>query len=176
MNFKNLNLLVVIIYLISFSFAYSIDTPDNKNLIIHKEKKKIENIEFFNSKKEKVSLFDYKSNIIIVNFWATWCAPCREEMPSLNKLKSNNIFKDIEIIPINIGNERFENSKNFFKNLKIDKLEFFFGTGGELAQKFNIRGIPTTILIDKNGYEFARIVGYIDFENKDFLDWLINYL
>ena len=176
MKYIKFNYLVIIIYLISFSFGYSIDTPDNKNLIIHKEKKKIENIEFFNSKRKKVSLFDYKSNIIIVNFWATWCAPCKEELPSLNRLKSNSNFKDIEIIPINIGGERFENSKSFFKNLKIDKLEFFLGEGGELAKKFNIRGIPTTILIDKNGYEFARIVGYIDFENKDFLDWLVNYL
>ena len=154
MKFINLNSFVLIIYLISSNFAYSIDRPNIKNLIIHKDKKKIENVEFINSKGQKVSLNYYNSNIIIINFWATWCAPCIEEMPSLDKLKSNSELKDINIFPINI----------------------FTGHSVELAKKFQLRGIPTTILIDKKGYEFARIIGYIDFENKDFLDWLINSL
>ena len=69
MKFKNLNYLVIIIYLISSGFAYSIDRPNIKNLIIHKDKKKIENIEIINSKSQKVSLNYYKSNIIIINFF-----------------------------------------------------------------------------------------------------------
>ncbi len=117
MKFINLNFLIFIIYLISSSFSYSIEPPKFKNLIIHKEKIKIENIEFFNSESKKVSLKDYNSGIVIINFWATWCAPCRKEMPSLNKLKLNNKFKDVQIIPINIGGETLEKSREFFKNL-----------------------------------------------------------
>ena len=63
MKFKNLNFLVIITYLLASSFAYSIDLPDIKNIIIHKEKKKINNVEFFNSKREKVSLNEFNSNI-----------------------------------------------------------------------------------------------------------------
>ncbi len=85
MKFKNLNYLVFFVYLISSSDSYSIERPDITNLIIHNEKKKIEKVEFFNSKNKKVSLNDYKSNLVIVNFWATWCAPCKEEMPHLDK-------------------------------------------------------------------------------------------
>ena len=103
MKYKKLNYLVFFIYLISFSGSYSIERPDIKNLIIHNEKKKIEKAEFFNSKNKKVSLNDYKSNVVIINFWATWCAPCKEEMPHLNQLKSKYKFKNIEIIPINIA-------------------------------------------------------------------------
>ena len=176
MKFKNLNYLVVIIYLISSGIAYSIDRPAIKNLIIHKEKKKLGYVELINSKNQKLSLNYQNSNLTIINFWATWCAPCREEMPSLDKLKSNKKFKNVDIIPINIGGETYEKSKEFFEDLNISSLEIFFGSVVELSKKFHIRGLPTTILIDKNGYEFARIVGYIDFENKDFLDWLINNL
>ena len=176
MKFINLNYLVIIFYLISSNFSYSIERPDIKNLIIYKHKKKIENLEFFNSEGKKTSINNYSENSIMINFWATWCAPCRKEMPSLDKLKSLNEFKDIHIIPINIGGDTNENSKKFFKKLKINNLKIFSGSGEKFSEKFKIRGLPTTILIDKNGYEFARIVGYIDFENKPFLNWLKNNL
>ena len=176
MKFKNLNYLIIITYLISSTFAYSIDLPDIKNLIVHKEKKKIEYVEFINSKSKKVSLKDFNSNLVVINFWATWCAPCKKEMPSLNRLKSKNEFKNIEIIPINIGDEKYNKSKEFYEELNIDKLEIFSGSSVELAKKFQLRGVPTTIIINKDGYEFARILGYIDFENQAFLDWLINHL
>jgi len=176
MKYKKLNYLALIIYLISSSGSYSIERPDIKNLIIHNEKKKIEKAEFFNSKNKKVSLNDYKSNIVIINFWATWCAPCKEEMPHLNQLKSKYKFKDIEIIPINIADEELKKSKEFFEELSIDNLEVFYGSSLDLAKEFKLRGIPTTIIIDKEGYEFARIIGFIDFENKSFLDWLSNHL
>ena len=68
MKFKNLNFLVIITYLLSSSFAYSIDLPDIKNIIIHKEKKKINKVEFFNSESKKVSLNEFSSNLVILIF------------------------------------------------------------------------------------------------------------
>ena len=176
MNYKNLNLLVFFIYLISSSGSYSIERPDINNLLIHKEKKTIGKVEFYNSKKNKKSLDNYKQNLIIINFWATWCAPCKEEMPHLDKLVSKNKFKEIKVIPINIADEKLEKSKEFFKELNIKNLEIFYGSSLDLAKKFKLRGIPTTIFIDKEGYEFARVIGFIDFENKSFLNWLSNNL
>ena len=176
MKLINLNYLIILIYLISSNYAYSIDRPENKNLIIHKDKKKIENIEFINSNGEKLSISNYSNNSIILNFWATWCAPCRKEMPSLDKLKSTKDFKNTKILAINIADESYEKSKKFFDDLKIKNLEVFLGSGREIASELKIRGLPTTILINKQGYEFGRIVGYIDFEDKAFLDWLIKNL
>ena len=176
MNYKNLNYIVFFIYLISSSNLYSIEPTDIKNLIIHKEKKKIEKIEFFNSNNKKVFLNDYKSKFVIINFWATWCTPCKEEMPHLDKLKSKSKFQDIEILPINIADEELIKSKEFFDEINIKNLEIFYGPSIELAKAFKLRGIPTTILIDKEGYEFARIIGYIDFENKSLLEWLSEQL
>tara|TARA_Y100000741_G_scaffold107447_1_gene80457 strand:+ start:401 stop:925 length:525 start_codon:yes stop_codon:yes gene_type:complete len=170
MKFKNLNYLVFFIYFISSSSSYSIERPDIKNLIIHNEKQKIENVEFFNSKNKKVNLKEYNSKVVILNFWATWCAPCKEEMPHLDKLKAK--FKNLEIIPINIADEELTKSKEFFEELNIYNLEIFYGPSIELAKQFKLRGIPTTVIIDKEGYELARIIGYIDFENKSLLNWL----
>ena len=112
--------------------------------------------------------------MVIINFWATWCAPCKEEMPHLDELKTK--FKNLEIIPINIADEELIKSKEFFEELNINNLEIFYGSSIELAKQFKLRGIPTTVIIDKEGYEFARIIGYIDFENKSLLEWLSKQL
>ncbi len=176
MKYKKLIYLTLFIHLISSGISYSIDRPDIKNLLIYDQKKKIEKVEFYNSENKKVSIDDYKSNLIIINFWASWCVPCKEEMPHLNKLKSKSKFKNIEILPINIGDENLNKSKEFFEKLNINNLEIFFGSSLELAKVFKLRGIPTSIIVDKEGYEVARIIGFIDFENKSFLNWLSNYL
>ena len=115
---------------------------------------------------------DFKSELIILNFWATWCAPCKEEMPSLNTLQIRNDEKKIKIIPINIGGENISKSKKFFEELLIEELQIFVGDGAGIANNLKLRGIPTTLFIDKDGYEFARIVGSIDFNSDEFLNWL----
>ena len=97
-------------------------------------------------------------------------------MPSLDRLQSNQKLENIKILPINIGDETLKKSEKFFYDLNIKNLEFFTGSSIEFAKRFNLRGIPTTILIDKDKYEFARIIGYINFQDKLFLDWLKNYL
>jgi thioredoxin-related protein len=102
----------------------------------------------------------------------TWCAPCKEEMPSLNNIKNISELKKINIIPINIGEEEYEKSKIFFDELGIDNLEIFSGPSGDLAKKFKLRGVPTTIILDKEGHEISRILGSIDFLDKQFLEWL----
>ena len=61
-----------------------------------------------------------------MNFWATWCAPCKEEMPSLDLLQINKKFNNLKIFPINVGQDNFEKSKKFFKDLKIKNLEYIF--------------------------------------------------
>ena len=176
MKYKKLNYLAFFIYLISSSGSYSIERPDINNLLIHAEKRAIEKIEFFNSKKNKVSLDRYKQNLIIINFWATWCVPCKEEMPHLDKLLTKSKFQNIKIIPINIADEKLEKSLEFFEKLNIKNLKAFYGSSLDLAKEFKLRGIPTTIFVDKEGYEFARVIGFIDFENKSFLDWLSNQI
>ena len=140
------------------------------------KRKKSKKQNFLIQKKKKITLNDYKSNILIVNFWATWCAPCKEEMPHLNQLKSRHKFKNIEIIPINIEDQKLEKLNSFYKDLNLNKLEIFYGPSLKMSKIFKLRGIPTTLFIDKEGYEFARVIGFVDFENESFLDWLANYL
>ena len=172
MKLLTLKFLLVFIYLISSSPTYSIEHPNIKNLVFHKETKKIANIKFKNSNNETINLIDHSNRLIIINFWATWCAPCREEMPSLSKLKNNKKFNNLTIFAINVGQEDLSRSQDFFKKLDINNLEIYFDPKINLANIFGLRGLPTTILINKNNEEFARILGAIDFQDENLINWL----
>ena len=175
MRLLSLKLFLLFIFL-SFSSITSADQiPDIKNLKIHKDPKKVTNIVFRNSEDLMVSLEDFDNKLVIINFWATWCAPCREEMPSLDILQSNGKIKNLIILPINVGKENIDKAKKFFEDLEIKNLQLYYDDSVKLANNFSLIGLPTTILINKNGEEFARILGSIDFEDKKFIDWLSTY-
>ena len=165
--------LIILIFLTSNSFANEVS--DIKNLIINKELKKYDSLTFLNTQNSQVDLNDFKGNLILLNFWATWCAPCKEEMPSLDLLKEQKKLDKLIIFPINVGQDNLENSSKFFEDLEIKNLKIYFDTPITLAKKFGLRGIPTSILFNKDGLEFARIVGSIDFNDKKFIDWLAKY-
>ena len=175
MRLLSLKLFLLFIFL-SFSSITSADQIlDIKNLKIHKDPKKVTNIVFRNSEDLMVSLEDFDNKLVIINFWATWCAPCREEMPSLDILQSNKKIKNLIILPINVGKENIDKAKKFFEDLEIKNLQLYYDDSVKLANNFSLIGLPTTIFINKDGKEFARILGSIDFEDKKFIDWLKKY-
>ena len=168
-----MRILIILIFLLSNSFAD--ETTDFKNLIIKKEQKRYEDLSFLDVDKKQVNLDDYRGKLVLLNFWASWCAPCKEEMPSLDLLQSNKNLNNLQIFPINVGQDNEKKAKDFFEELDIKTLNIYFDTTITLAKKFQLRGIPTTILISKDGYEFARIIGSIDFESQKFIKWLSKY-
>ncbi|MDC6469961.1 TlpA disulfide reductase family protein [Candidatus Pelagibacter sp. Uisw_099_02] len=170
-----MKLLIIFIYLITTNFGYAFEKPDIKNLVLIKNPKLYENVIFMDINQKKVDLDDFKGKLILLNFWATWCAPCKEEMPSLDSLQSNSNFSNLKIFPINIGQEDVSKSEFFFKELNIQNLDIYIDAPITLAKKFSLRGVPTTILFNKQGKEFARIMGSIDFSNEEFINWLKNY-
>ena len=166
-------------FLIIFTFLITNVLADDlssfKNIVIHKVPKTYDNVIFLDKKDKKININDFKGNLLILNFWATWCEPCKEEMPSLNNLQINTELDRLKIFTINIGNENMEKVNKFFLDLNIQNFEPYFDPPITLAKKFSLRGVPTSILIDKNGREFARIIGSIDFDNPELVNWLKNY-
>jgi len=167
-----MKLLIIFIYLITINFSYALEKPDLKNLVLLKNSKSYENVIFRDINQKNVNLDDFKGKLILLNFWATWCAPCKEEMPSLDDLQSNTKLNNLKIFPINIGQEDTSKSKSFFKELNIKNLDIYNDASITLAKKFSLRGVPTTILFNKEGKEFARIIGSIDFNDEEFINWL----
>ena len=121
------------------SNSYANDSIEIKNLFLNKELKKYEGLTFLDHKNNLLNLRDYKGNLIILNFWATWCAPCKKEMPSLDRLQVHEDLNNLMIFPINVGQENLQKSKKFFEDLKINNLNIYFDTQVTLAKKFGLR-------------------------------------
>ena len=166
-------------FLILFTFlitnVFANDVSEIKNIVIHKEPKTYDNVNFFDKKDHKINIKDFNGNLVILNFWATWCEPCKEEMPSLDLLQANRKLNNLRIFAINISKDNLKEVNKFFEDLDIKNFEPYFDAPITLAKKFSLRGVPTSILFNKEGKEFARIIGSIDFNNVKFIDWLQNY-
>ena len=143
------------------------------NIIVHENPIPILELKFKDFNLEDVDLTSKKGNILILNFWATWCLPCKREMPSLEKLSQK--YTDIKIYPINMEIPNKLRTRDFYKSIDVVSLDIYFDPELKLVKKFNLRGMPTSILIDKNGKEFARVIGELDFVEKNFIEFLKKY-
>ena len=177
--FKNQKIIKFLIFLFCFSIFSSIsqtneDVPVN-NMAIIENPKPITSVIFEDFSDNEINLKDYHGKLVIINFWATWCTPCKKEMTSLDALYQNNIFKNLQIFAVNMEQPNKSKTKKFFTHLNIKKLEIFFDRKLNFVKEFKLRGVPTTILINKEGHEFARIIGEVNFQDKKFLKWLLKY-
>ena len=165
--------LILFIFLTTNVFAS--DVSEIKNIVIHKERKIYDNVIFFDKKEQKINIKEFNGNLLLLNFWATWCEPCKKEMPSLDRLQINQNLSNLKIFAINISQESVKKVDDFFIDLNIENFDPYFDAPTTLAKTFSLRGVPTSILFDKNGKEFARIIGSINFDDKKFIDWLKTY-
>ena len=165
--------LILFIFLTTNVFAN--DVSEIKNIVIHKDLKVYDNVIFLDKNDKKINIKEFNGNLLLLNFWATWCAPCKEEMPSLDRLQVNQNLSNLKIFAINISQESKKKVDSFFEDLNIKNFDPYFDAPTTLAKTFSLRGVPTSILIDKDGKEFARIIGSIDFEDKIFISWLKTY-
>ena len=166
---KLINILTILTILVS-NIAFSEEKPPFKNILVLDEPKVFEQIIFQDRDGNQIDLNSINTyEIYILNFWATWCAPCKDEMPSLNKLhEKDGIF----IFPINMEEKNLNNTDKFYKDLNIDNLNIYFDNGLKLVKVFALRGVPTTIILNNNKEMVARISGSIDFSDEKFINWL----
>jgi len=177
--FINQKITKFLAFLFCFSIFSSIsqtseDVPLN-NMAIFEIPKPISSLVFEDFSGNKINLNNYHGKLLIINFWATWCAPCKKEMPSLDSLYKDSKFKNLQVFAVNMEQPDKTKTKFFFDNLNIEKLEIFFDSNLNFVKKFKLRGVPTTVLVNKKGEEFARIIGEVNFQDKKFVKWLLKY-
>ena len=162
-------------FLIIFSIfvvnvAFSKEKPPFKNILVLDKPRVYKQIIFQDRDGKQIDLNSINSDeIYILNFWATWCAPCKDEMPSLDKLQAKD---GILIFPINMEEKNLNNTDKFYKDLNIRNLKIYFDDGLKLVKIFALRGVPTTVILNKNKEMIARISGSIDFKDEKFISWL----
>jgi thiol-disulfide isomerase/thioredoxin len=173
------NILKYLVYSISlllFITNHSLPQPIKdlpfKNIVFHEIPKEIIGEEFidFSGKKFKFNKFDQE--ITLINFWASWCVPCKEEMPSIDKLVNILGKNKIKIFAINLEKINKKKTDKFLSDLRIKNFSTYYDPDYVLANRIGLRGLPTTLIIDRNGKELARVIGSVDFADEKFISWL----
>lgn len=116
---------------------------------------------------EKKTLGDLKGRVVLLNIWATWCVPCREEMPQLNALEAELGGDSFEVVAINIDKGGTEKAKAFLEETGAKDLAFYADPTGKLFAKLKAVGMPTTLLLNKQGQEIGRLVGPADWASPE---------
>ena len=161
---------LIIFCILALNIALSNEKLPFKNILVLDQPKVYNQIIFQDRDGNEIDLNSINTDeIYILNFWATWCAPCKDEMPALDKLQAK---EGIFIFPINMEEKNLKNTDKFYKDLNIKNLNIFFDEGLKLVKVFALKGVPTSIIFNKNKEMIARISGSIDFEDEKFISWL----
>lgn len=127
--------------------------------VVKGERKPVPEISFLTEKGEATSLKAWKGRVVLVNLWATWCAPCREEMPTLAALQSTMGSKDFEVVAISVDRKGIEVSAKFLNEVAATSLKLYADPSTKALSAFQAVGLPASILIDREGREIGRLLG-----------------
>lgn len=140
---------------------------DMKKLAIHSAPKATSTAAFdLADDAGRATLEDYRGKYVLVNFWATWCAPCRKEMPHLSKLQTDLGGDDFEVLTIATGRNSPTGIRKFFEEIGVTNLPRHQDPKQALASQMAIFGLPITVLIDPEGREIARLRGDADWAGE----------
>ena len=143
--------LILFIFLTNNVFAN--DVSEIKNIVIHKDLKVYDNVIFLDKNDKKINIKEFNGNLLLLNFWATWCEPCKEEMPSLDRLQINENLRNLKIFAINISKESKKKVDIFCKDLNIENVDPYFDSKITLEKHYYLREDKTTLLVEKKGKE-----------------------
>ncbi|WP_407494719.1 TlpA disulfide reductase family protein [Pseudooceanicola sp. MF1-13] len=137
---------------------------DLRKLVVHSEAKPMPTVEF-DGPDGKVSLADYAGKITVVNFWALWCAPCREEMPTLESLSQEYGGDDFAVVTVATGPNAPPAIDAFFDDIGVTTLPKYRDPRSGLARAAGVLGLPVTVILDRDGQELARLTGTADWHS-----------
>jgi thiol-disulfide isomerase/thioredoxin len=129
--------------------------------------KALPGIGFTDADDKALSLADYKGKVVLLNFWATWCAPCVKEMPSLDRLQAEMGKDKFVVVPLSLDGPSKPKVAPFYKDKNLANLGIYFDKGKKVQQALDIAVLPTSILIDKEGREIGRLQGDADWDKPE---------
>jgi thiol-disulfide isomerase/thioredoxin len=124
-------------------------------------------IHFADDHGRDLTLGDFRGRVVLLNVWATWCVPCRKEMATLDRLQARLGGKDFLVIALSIDREGVAPVKRFYQELKLEKLAIYVDPSSKGSRALAIPGVPTTLLIDRQGREIARKMGPAEWDGAE---------
>jgi thiol-disulfide isomerase/thioredoxin len=144
-------------------------TGDMRKLIFHSQPIAGSDVAFTHENGSEMTLSDYKGQFLVLNFWATWCAPCRKEMPHLSALQSQMGGEAMQVVTVATGRNARPAMERFLAEINVDNLPLHTDPRQALARSMGVLGLPATIILAPDGREIARMQGEADWSSDSAL-------
>jgi thiol-disulfide isomerase/thioredoxin len=145
----------------------SIATTNPLDFSIFDRPRALPEIRFVDNQDHDLTLGDFRRRVVLLNVWATWCVPCREEMPLLDRLQAKLGGEEFLVIPLSIDRQGVAAVKRFYRELALEKLGMYVDPSGRASRALGLPGVPTTLLIDREGREVARKMGAAEWDGSE---------
>ena len=143
-----------------------------QNFVLRDASVPIPELQFTDSEQHPRTLADFRNRIVLLNIWATWCLPCRKEMPTLDRLQAELGGPDFEVLALSVNHGGLEKVKRFYVDNGIQHLAIHIDTSGQANFKLATAGLPMTLLIDRQGQELGRLIGPAEWDAPDMVAFL----
>ena len=143
-----------------------------KTFVMHPAPRPVAAINFADAQRQARSLADFSGKVIVLNIWATWCVPCRKEMPALDRLQAALGGSDFEVIPVSVDRGGIDAVNKFYAETGLSHLAKYIDSSGQLLRSLGAVGLPTTLIIDRSGNEAGRVVGPAEWEAPEVVELL----
>jgi thiol-disulfide isomerase/thioredoxin len=140
-------------------------TGDMQKLVFHAEPVAAGTVAFTDADGAEHRLADWEGKVVLLNFWATWCAPCRKEMPMLDALQTEFGGDDFAVVTVATGRNSVAGIRRFFEEVEVANLPILLDPGQDLAREMGVFGLPITVILDRGGREIARLRGEADWQS-----------
>ena len=145
---------------------------DMKKLVIHKAPRPALTRQFETKTGATLGMDRFAGKVTVVNFWATWCPPCRKEMPSIDRLRADIAGDDMEVVAIAIDRASVQKIEDFFLSIEASNLKIYRDPTLRLATEAGVLGMPITIILDREGREIARLQGEAEWDGPNAKDMI----
>lgn len=149
--------------------AKALRTGEMRKLNFHSTPLATADVAFTSEDGQEMTLSDFEGKHVVLNFWATWCAPCRKEMPHLSALQDTLGGDNFEVVTIATGRNPLPALQRFFAEIEVDNLPLHTDPRQALARNLGVLGLPATLIIDPEGREIARMQGEADWSSDNAL-------
>ena len=136
-------------------------------LSVFEQPRDVPEIHFIDREEHSLTLVDFRGKVVLLNIWATWCVPCRKEMPALDRLQAKLGGNDFIVLPLSIDRAGLPVVQKFYEELGLQNLGMYVDSSGAASRALGAPGVPTTLLIDRNGREVARKMGAAEWDGPD---------
>jgi thiol-disulfide isomerase/thioredoxin len=151
-------------------FAIGQEPP--KNFVMHDAPKPVAAIKFDDAQGQSRNLADFKGKVVLLNIWATWCVPCRKEMPALDRLQAALGGPDFEVVALSIDRGGMDAERKFFADIGIGNLAMYLDSSGQALRQLGAVGLPMTLLIERDGREIGRLIGSAEWDSPKMVEFV----